>query len=136
MNLAVKLYGPNDKGIPEIWPEKIKELKEGETVKEDYILMTKEEYELYVSEKQSIYDQWKQTQEPVLSEIEQLNALIEILQPFEKVQLRQAGFMEVLKEQSLYEAYIILFNLSPSGNLKNIKDQMIIILNNYQTPLK
>lgn len=70
------------------------------------------------------------------NEVEDLYSLIETLESFEKVVLRQAGFMEVLRERSLYEAYIILNNLSPSGNLKNVKDQMMPILQGYETEVK
>lgn len=70
------------------------------------------------------------------NEVEQLSSIIDGLLPFEKVVFRQSGLMGAIFDRSLYEAFVILSNLSVSGKLADAKNQMLIILDGYQTQLK
>lgn len=56
MQLAVKLYGPNDQGLPETWPADVRELKEGDATPQGFLSMSDVEYEAYRTAKKPEYD--------------------------------------------------------------------------------
>lgn len=73
MNLAVRLYGVNSQGIPELWPCQVVELGNSTTLPDDgnsWSLMTKEEYIAYLATHQAAYDAWEDAHtRPILPDV-------------------------------------------------------------------